>query len=309
MKGIRFIPDNTSFDFVSFRFIAYGITALLVVGSIILTLTKGLNFGIDFRGGYLVEARFEQPADIAGLRHKLNQLKVGEVKLQSLENPRDVLIRIERSKGADPDEHTLTQVKSALGDKVSYRRIETVGPKVSGDLVNGAIWSVMWAMLAMLIYIWFRFEWQFSVCGIFALLHDCVGVIGFYALTQLEFNETAIIAILTTAGYSINDTVVIYDRIRENLRKQKVFDLKNIINKSINETLSRTILTSGTTLIALFALYLFGGEVIANFSLPIIVGISMGAFSSICVAALLLLFFDLTPKITTDPENPNARTA
>lgn len=309
MKGIRFVPDNTNFDFVSFRFIAYGVTALLVVGSLILLLTKGLNLGIDFRGGYLVEARFESAVDTSALRHKLNQLKIGEVKLQALENPRDVLIRIEKSKGADPDDQTLAQVKTTLGDKVSYRRIETVGPKVSGDLIEGAVWSVIWAMVAMLIYIWIRFEWQFSLCGIFALLHDCIGVVGFYALTQAEFNETAIIAILTTAGYSINDTVVIYDRIRENLRKQKVFVLENIINKSINETLSRTILTSGTTLIALFALYLFGGEVIANFSLPIIVGISMGAFSSICVAALLLLFFDLTPKMSEDPQNPNSQTA
>lgn len=293
MKGIRFVPDNTKIDFIGFRKIAYVITALLVLGSIVLCFTKGLNFGIDFRGGYLLEARFAQAPDQSQLRHQLNQLGLGDIKLQGMENPKDILIRVERSKGTEPDDVTLNTIKKSLGDQVTYRRIETVGPKVSEDLMSGAFWSVVWAMAAMLIYIWFRFEWQFSVCGIFALLHDCIGVVGFYALTQMEFNETAIIAILTTAGYSINDTVVIYDRIRENLRKFKTTPLAEVINRSINETLSRTILTSGTTLLALFALYFFGGEVIANFGLPIIVGISMGAFSSICVAALLLLFFDI----------------
>lgn len=293
MQGLRFFPSNPNFDFIGFRNIAYGFTLFIVLGSLLAWLINGFNFGIDFRGGYLIEARFEKAVDLAKTRADLSKIDVGDIRLQALEKPTDVLIRAEQAKQGHTDEQIISSIKDALGDGVTYRRVETVGPKVSETLVEGAIWSVIWAMLAMLVYVWMRFEWQFSVCGIMALAHDCIGVLGFYAISGMEFNETAIIAILTTAGYSINDTVVIYDRIRENFRRFTKTPTDKLVNQSINETLSRTILTSGTTLLALAALYIFGGEVIGNFSLPIIVGISLGTFSSICVSALLLLFFEI----------------
>ncbi len=311
MQGIRFLPSNPNFDFIGFRKLAYGLAATIVIGSLSAWLINGFNFGIDFRGGYLIEARFSQAVNLADTRAALSKIDVGDIKLQALEKPTDILIRAEQAKSGNTDAQIITTIKNALGKNVTYRRVETVGPKVSETLVEGAIWSVIWAMLAMLVYVWMRFEWQFSLCGIMALTHDCVGVLGFYAISGMEFNETAIIAILTTAGYSINDTVVIYDRIRENFRRFTKTATDKLVNQSINETLSRTILTSGTTLLALAALYVFGGEVIGTFSLPIIVGITLGTFSSICVSALLLLFFDIDREHFAPQEDtsPNPRTA
>ena len=302
MALLSLVPPDTTFDFVKRRAVAFIVSSVIVLGSLGAFAINGLNYGIDFRGGFLIEIRTPTTADLGALRAKLSDLDLGEVKLQGFgKNDRDVMIRVERQRGDEKAQATaLERIKQALGTQVSYRRVETVGPKVSADLKRNGFMAIGFALLAMLVYIWFRFEWQFGVCAIIALTHDCISIVGLYSLFKfLEFNETAIIAILTTAGYSINDTVVIYDRIRENLRKYKKAPIAEIINRSINDTLSRTMLTSVTTLLALFALYMFGGKVIATFSLPIICGITVGTYSSLCLASLLLLYF----KIGGDSRN------
>jgi preprotein translocase SecF subunit len=292
MGLIPLVPANTKIDFVRMRYAAFAFSIIVIAGSLLALATEGLNYGIDFRGGFLIEIRTPQVADIALLRTSLSALNLGEVKLQEAGGPRDVMIRIEKQKGGDEaQQEALTKIKAALGKDVEYRRIETVGPKVSEDLINNGLIAVGLAMLAMLVYIWFRYEWQFGVCGVLALLHDCLAILGLYAVSPLEFNETSLIAILTTLGYSINDTVVIYDRLRENFRKYKKMPLPELLNLSMNETLSRTTLTVATTLLSLLALYLFGGKIIAEFSLPIIFGITFGTYSSIFISSLLLLYF------------------
>lgn len=288
--GFHFIPYDTKFDFISKKNIVFailGVISLICLGSM---LFKGFNYGIDFKGGLLLEVRTQGPADIGQLRSDLNGVVQGEVTLQEFGSPNDILIRVEQQPGGDEAQlKALNKIKEKLGTSIEYRRVETVGPKVSADLIRNGIYAVIWALVAMLIYIWFRFEWQFGVCSLITLAHDALIVLGLFSIFALEFNETAIIAVLITITYSINDTVVIYDRIRENLRKFKKMPLGDLLNQSINETLSRTILTSLTTLLALLALYLFGGPVIAAFSLPIIVGILAGTVSSITVSAPLLL--------------------
>jgi preprotein translocase subunit SecF len=289
--GLQLIPYNTNFDVVGKKNIIFGIliaVAVLCLGSIFI---QGFNYGIDFKGGLLLEIRTHEPvADIAKLRSDMSSVVVGEVTLQEFGSPNDILIRVERQPGGDEEQlAALAKIKDKLGTSVDYRRVETVGPKVSADLIRNGVYAVLWALIAMLVYIWFRFEWQFGVCSFITLAHDSLIVLGLFSLFQLEFNETTIIAVLITVTYSINDTVVIYDRIRENLRKFKKLPLGELINLSINETLSRTILTSTTTLLSLLGLYFFGGPVIAAFSFPIIVGITAGTISSITVSAPLLL--------------------
>ncbi|HBN22630.1 MAG TPA: protein translocase subunit SecF, partial [Holosporales bacterium] len=260
MRGLQLVPYDTKIDFSGRRFLAYGLAIAIIIVSFTALFTKGLNYGIDFKGGLLIEIRTPEKADIAGLRSTLNDLGLGEVKLQDFGTDRDVLIRIEQQDGGEKAQVVALQmVKSTLGDKVDYRRVETVGAKVSADLIKNGIMAVIFAMVGMLIYIWIRFEWEYGVCGILALAHDAIAVLGFYAISGFEFNETAFAALLTTVGYSINDTVVIYDRLREDLRKFKTTPLGELVNLSANGTLSRTVLTSGSTLLALFALYIFGG--------------------------------------------------
>ncbi len=294
MRGLQLVPYNTKIDFTGRRYIAYALAALIVLGSFGALFTKGLNLGIDFKGGLLIEIRTPGKADIAGLRSTLNGLGLGEVKLQDFGTDRDVLIRVEQQDGGEKAQAVaLKMIKATLGDQVDYRRVETVGAKVSGDLIQNGIMALAFAMVGMLIYIWIRFEWEYGVCGVLALSHDAIAVLGFYAISGFEFNETAFAAILTTVGYSINDTVVIFDRLRENLRKYKTTPIPELINISANNTLSRTLLTAGSTILALFALYFFGGPVIENFSMPIIVGVIAGTFSSIFLSVNLLSFFDL----------------
>ncbi len=302
---VNLIPQDTKIDFVGFRKITLTISGLIVLGSILLMLIKGLNFGIDFRGGFLIEIRTEKEADLNTMRSTLSGLGLGDVKLQNTDSPHDVMIRLEQQPGGDAAQGVaLKKVKEALGEGVTYRRIDSVGPTFSEDLAYNGMIAFTLALLAMLIYIWLRFEWQFGLCAVIALLHDGLSVFGFYSFSGFEFNETVIIAVLTTIGYSINDTVVVYDRIRENLRKYKKASQTEIINRSINETLSRTVLTSGSTLLALIALYWVGGTVIENFTLPIIVGVGIGTYSSICLASILLLFFDVRTAVESSaPEN------
>jgi len=295
--GLQLIPYDTSFNFVAKKNIIFAVVAFVAVLCIGSILFHGFNYGIDFKGGLLLEIRTQEAANLAKLRSDLSGAVKGEVTLQEFGGPSDILIRVERQPGGEAEQlSALNKVKQTLGSTVDYRRVETVGPKVSEDLIRNGIYAIIWSLIAMLIYIWFRFEWQFGVCSVITLAHDTLIVLGLFSLFQLEFNETAIIAILITVTYSINDTVVIYDRIRENLRKFKRIPLTELINRSINETLSRTILTSTTTLLSLLGLYLFGGPVIAAFSLPIIVGITAGTISSIAVSTPLLLHMRLRPE-------------
>jgi preprotein translocase subunit SecF len=248
--------------------------------------------GIDFLGGILIEAKTDGPADISKLRREMNGLDLGEIKLQEFGAPDDILIRIQKQEGGEKAQQAaIRKVKAALDSSVvEYRRTEFVGPTVGAELREAATWAVFSAIGAILLYIWFRFEWQFGLGAVIALLHDVITTIGLFALLQLEFNLATVAAILTIAGYSINDTVVVYDRVRENMRRYKKMPYEELFNNAINQTLSRTVVTSVTTLLALIALYIFGGEVIRGFSIALIWGVLIGTYSSIALAVPFLLY-------------------
>jgi len=292
VKKLRIVPADTAIDFMGRRIIAFAFSAFLVLASIGLFLGEGLNLGIDFLGGILVEVKTEGPADVGAMRSTLGKLGLGDVSLQEFGAHDVVLIRIQRQEGGDEaQQRAVTAVKEALGSTVvEYRRTETVGPTVGVELQEAAIVAVLAAIGAILVYIWFRFEWQFGVAAVVALMHDVISTIGLFSLLQLEFNLATVAAILTIAGYSINDTVVVFDRVRENLRKYKKMPLADLFNLSINGTLSRTVVTSFTTLLALFSLSILGGEVIRGFSVAMIWGIVVGTYSSIALAVPLLLY-------------------
>ncbi|MBO6949554.1 MAG: protein translocase subunit SecF [Rhodospirillales bacterium] len=297
MKALNLIPAGVDIGFISKRKLFFVFSALLLAASVSLTLTKGLNFGIDFKGGILIEVRTEGPANIADMRGKLSTLGLGDISLQEFGEVTDVLIRIQRQPGGDAaQQEAVNAVKGALDENIQYRRTEFVGPQVSAELLEDGIMAVSLAMLAILVYIWFRFEWQFGVGAVIALVHDVTTTIGIFALLGFEFNLSTVAAVLTIAGYSINDTVVVYDRVRENLRKYKTMPLAELLNLSINNTLSRTLITSLTTLLALAALFFLGGEVIRDFSFAMIWGVVVGTYSSICIAVPLLLYFGLDDK-------------
>ena len=294
MRGLRLVPENTSIPFIPWRKVFFVFSIAMVVASIALFLTRGLNYGIDFRGGILLDVRTDGPADIASMRSTLSGLGLGEVALQEFGAPDNVLIRLQEQDGGEAAQQAaVSLVKETLGDNVEYRRTEFVGPKVSDELFWDGIYAVSAAIFAILVYIWFRFEWQFGMAAVVALLHDVLTTIGLFALLGLEFNLSTVAAVLTIAGYSINDTVVVFDRVRENLRKYKKMELPALLNMSINATLSRTVMTSVTTLLALLSLYFLGGEVIRGFSLAMIWGVLIGTYSSICLAVPLLLYFQL----------------
>ncbi|MGB5093932.1 MAG: protein translocase subunit SecF [Parvibaculum sp.] len=289
---LKLVPDHTDFKFVKYRHIAVGISVVIMVLSVILMFTKGLNFGIDFRGGTVMEVASQQPIDIADMRSRLNGLGLGEVQLQKFGGDNNVLIRVgaHATETAQQSQAGIDKIKAELGSGIEYRRIETVGPQVSGELVWSATMAVVVSIALMFAYIWFRFEWQFGLGAVLALAHDVLATIGVFSLMQFEFNLTTIAALLTIVGYSMNDTVVVFDRIRESLRKYKKMDLGELIDLSINDTLSRTIMTSVTTLLALLALFIFGGEVISSFTFAMIFGILIGTYSSIFVAAPVLIW-------------------
>jgi len=293
-RGITIVPHGVNIPFIPRRMWFFVISGLLVAVSVALFTIKGLSYGIDFQGGILIEVRTPAPADLAEMRGKLTGLGLGDVSLQGFGDPREVLIRIQRQEGDEKAQQAaVAKVKDALGAGVEYRRTEFVGPQVSEELFRDGVMAVSFSVIGILMYVWFRFEWQFGVAAIVALVHDVFITIGVFALLDMEFNLTTVAAVLTIAGYSINDTVVVFDRIRENLRKFKKMPLPQLFNDSINQTLSRTVLTSGTTLAAVVALYALGGEVIRGFSFALIWGISVGTYSSICVAAPLLLYLDI----------------
>lgn len=302
---LRIIKDETHFPFIKFRSIAFVVSCILIIASIALFMTRGLNYGIDFVGGILIEVRMEQEADLAQLRGSLDGLGLGSVQIQQFGEPNDVLIRVQRQEGdATAQEAAVNLVRDRLSEivdgDISYRRVEFVGPKVSGELVSDGILAVSLALAAVLFYIWIRFEWQFGLGAVVALFHDVIITIGVFSLTQIEFNLAIIAALLTIVGYSLNDTVVVYDRIRENLLKFRKMPITELLDLSINDTLSRTILTSFTTLLALGALYVFGGAVIAGFTFAMIWGVVIGTYSSVFVAAPLLLLINPRDQETDD---------
>lgn len=304
-RGVKFLPSGTKFNFVGKRIFAMVLSVAILLGSAGVLATKGLNFGIDFAGGIQMEVRSEEPVDLSALRTKLQKLDIGEVGLQGIGNTdRDVMIRIP----AFPDEVSqnaaLDKVRNALGDGFEDRRTEVVGPKVGDELIEDGILAVVCAIAAIAGYIWLRFEWHFAMGGTIALTHDVLATLGVFSLTGMEFNLTSVAAILTIAGYSINDTVVVYDRVRENMRKYKKKSLTDLLNLSLNEVLSRTILTSVTTVISVAAIALFGGDVLRNFALALIWGVGIGTYSSIFIALPMLIIFNLRSEhMTRDNED------
>jgi preprotein translocase SecF subunit len=290
------VPDGTRIPFMRWRYMGLGLSIFGFVASFVLILTMGLNFGIDFRGGILVEVRTEGPADLEAMRSTLGGLGLGEISLQEFGQDTDVLIRIQRQEGGDAEQQAaVDSLRQAMANgfgEVQYRRVEFVGPQVSDELIEKGVIAVFLAIGAMLIYVWLRFEWQFSVGAVLALLHDVALTLGLFSLLQLDFGLPIVAAVLTIVGYSMNDTVVIYDRVRENLRKYKKLPLIDLIDRSLNETLARTVMTGVTTLIALFALYIFGGEVISGFTLAMIWGVVVGTYSSVFIAAPVLIYLE-----------------
>jgi preprotein translocase subunit SecF len=294
MRGIHFIPADTRVPFMRFHKLFLGTSAFVIAASILLVLFAGLNLGIDFRGGILLDVKTSGPADIPAIRQILGGLDLGEVGIQEFGSPDNVLIRLQRQEGEDAEQSaTINRLKEALGGNVEYRRIELVGPQVSAELFRDAMYALAAALLSIAAYLWFRFEWQFGLSGVISLLHDVIAIVGVFALLGYEFNLTIVAAILTIAGYSINDSVVVFDRIRENMRKYKTMPFIDLLDLSINQTLSRTFITGLTTIIVLIVLYLLGGEVLRGFSFAMLFGVIIGTYSSVFVAVPLLLYLDV----------------
>ena len=292
MRTLKLVPSTPDFKFVRYNRRAFVISSVLIIGSFVAFFMQGLNFGIDFKGGILVEISSSEPVDIAALRGRMQTLELGEVQIQQFGTPTDVLIRVAEAADAASTERDLSAVDAMRQDlegEFEIRRVEIVGPQVSRELIQTGLLAVVGAIGSMLIYIWFRFEWQFSVGAVMALVHDVILTIGVFSLLQLDFNLSILAAILTIVGYSMNDTVVVYDRVRENLRKYKKMDISELLDIAINQTLSRTVMTSVTTLLALIALYTLGGEVIRGFTFAMIWGVLVGTYSSIFIAAPLLI--------------------
>jgi preprotein translocase subunit SecF len=293
LPSLRIVPDDTHFDFTRFRRISFPISAVLSICAITLFFTHGLNFGIDFKGGTLLEVQAKSgAADIAAMRRTLDALQLGEVQLQQFGGPENVLIRVAEQPGGDAAQQEAVQkVRGALGDSVNYRRVEVVGPRVSGELLAYGMIGLMLAIVGILIYLWFRFEWQFALGAMIANVHDIVLTIGFMSISQVDFDLTSIAALLTILGYSLNDTVVIYDRIREMLRRYKKMPMPQLLNESINSTLSRSIITHVTVTLALLALLLFGGHAIHSFTAVMMFGVVLvGTYTSIFIAAPILIY-------------------
>src|SRR5512139_194959 len=293
MRLLRIVPDDTKFDFMRFRRISFPMSALLSIIAISLYFFHGLNFGIDFKGGTLIEVQSKSGfADLAKMRAALSTLGLGEVQLQQFGAPNDVLIRIaEQSGGETAQQEAVNKVRGALGNEVEYRRVEVVGPRVSGELLSYGVIGLGLAIFCILIYLWFRFEWQFALGAMIANVHDIVLTIGFMSITQIDFDLTSIAALLTILGYSLNDTVVIYDRIREMLRRYRKLPMPELLNESINSTLSRSIITHVTVTLALLALLLFGGHAIHSFTAVMMFGVVLvGTYTSIFIAAPILIY-------------------
>lgn len=305
-KGIHIVPPDTKFDFIGQRYFAFAVTLAMILGSLYFVFDRGLSYGIDFTGGTLIEVSVKEEPDLAGLREDLNNLELGEISLQEFGGANTLLIRVP-GQGEDPD------VQKAAIDKVrgtidadyadaDYRRVEFVGPQVGEELKKKGFYAVVFALLGIMAYVWVRFEWQFGLAALISIAHDVIAVLGFMAFTGMTFDLSTLAAVLMVAGFSINDTVVIFDRIREIMRKYRKMPLREVCNISINQTLSRTIMTSMLTLLALIALWVFGGEVIQGFVDALLFGFIVGTYSSVYVAASLLLYMGLRSQ----PEEKHA---
>ena len=325
-NGLHIVPPNTRIDFMRYHRIAFVVSVLMVVASILLVAVKGLNFGVDFAGGILIEATAPRPVDLGSLRSQLSAIEVGDVALQGFGDPNKALIRLpyqtfteadrqaaieklkEERRGVAADElerlsygragqeaqqRAIELVKSTLGSEYVIDRTEFVGPKVGSELKRNAVLATVLALLGIMAYIWFRYEWQFAVNCIVALFHDCITTVGLFALIGWQFDLNTVAAVLTIAGFSVNDTVVIYDRIREELRRYKKMPLGELLSMSINRTLSRTLMTSGLALLSVLAILFFGGEVLRGFALAMTWGIVIGTYSTIFVASPMLIYMNL----------------
>jgi preprotein translocase subunit SecF len=307
VRLLRIVPDDTRFDFMRFRRISFPVSALLSIAAIALFFFHGLNFGIDFVGGTLMEVQTKAgPADLAKMRSTIGGLKLGDFQLQEFGAPNDVLIRISEQPGGDEAQQAAVQkVREALGDEVDYRRVEVVGPSVSTELLAYGTIGLVMAIGAILIYLWFRFEWQFALGAMIANVHDLVLTVGFMSLTHIDFDLTSIAALLTILGYSLNDTVVIYDRIREMLRRYKRMPMPELLNVSINATLSRSIVTHLTVAISLLALLLFGGQAIHSFTATMMFGVVLvGTYTSVFIASPILIYLGVGANRMGGAEEP-----
>ena len=296
---IRLIKKTPNIAFIKYRKTFFSISLLMALIAILSLWIKGLNFGIDFKGGLLIEVKFKQNIEAENIRQELGVINIGDFSLQGLDNSNDnYLLKIEfDDQGTKNQENIVNMVKNkfekSFGIDIDYRRVEYVGPTVSSELVLAGIIAILAAICSMLIYIWFRFELPFAIGAIVALLHDIILTLGVFSILGLEFNLSTVAAILLIIGYSMNDTVVVYDRIRENLRKFKKMELKSLLDKSINETLTRTINTTITTMLALGALYLIGGQIISDFAFAMLWGIIVGTYSSIFIASTILVYLNI----------------
>jgi preprotein translocase subunit SecF len=294
MKLLRLVPDNTKIRFMRFRTFSFPAALIIAAISLFLFSYVGLNYGIDFKGGTIIEMKTQGPADVGAIRAQLGALDVGAVQVQQFGQPDEVLVRIEQQDGGEQSQQAaVNQIRQLFEQTAEIRRVEIVGPSVSGELAAAASIAILVALVGIMIYVWIRFEWQFAVGAILTTVNDVLVTVGLFVILQLDFSLSSIAAVLTIIGYSLNDTVVVYDRIRENLRKYKKMALPDLLDLSINETLTRTTMTSVTTLLALVALYAFGGEVIQSFTLAMIFGILIGTYSSIFLAAPFLILFGL----------------
>ena len=295
MSSIRWIKKDLKINFLRVKNIATILSILAIISSLFFLVYKNLNFGIDFKGGTLIEIKKDTQLSIAEIRNQLSELNIGDIQIQTFGSDDIILIRIENSTNLDAnaDMNSIELIRSSLGNDVIIQRTEIVGPKVSSELIQKGIIAIIIAVFLMLFYIWIRFEWQFSIGAVTALIHDVMITMGIFSFLQIEFNLSIIAALLTIIGYSMNDTVVVYDRIRENLRKYKQMNIFDLINQSLNETMSRTLLTSVTTLLALFSLYFLGGEVLKGFTLAMIIGVFIGTYSSVFIASQIILYLNV----------------
>jgi len=302
LKLLRLVPDETHLPFMAWRRVTFPLSGLLSLLAIVLFFTVGLNFGIDFRGGTLIELKSKSgPADLADIRAKIGALNLGDMQLQRFGAPDDVLIRLAQQPGGEAAQQAaVAKVKGTLGDGFEYQRVEVVGPRVSGELVQNGILGMLVAMVGILIYLWFRFEWQFAVGATVATLHDVVLTIGFYCITQLDFDLSSVAAVLTIMGYSVNDTVVIYDRIREMLRRYKRVPIAELLDLAMNTTLSRTVITSTTVILSLLGMLFFGPEAIQSFVRAMLFGSIVGVYSSAFIAAPMLIYLGVRTQAKSE---------
>lgn len=302
MKPIKLVPDDTKIDFMKGRYVAFAFTLFLMAAAIFGLVTKGLNFGIDFTGGTLIEIRLAEEPNLSDLRSTLNQLGLGDIQLQEFGQERDLLIRMAQQEGGPEEQQAaINRVRDTLNQRygeagVEFRRTEFVGPQVGEELKRQGLMAVLLALGGILAYIWFRFEWHFAAAAIATTAHDALFIVGMFALMQWQFDLSTVAAVLMITGYSINDTVVVFDRVRENLRKFKKMPLVDLLNLSINQMLNRSLMTSLTTVLAMLALWLLGGEVIRGFVNALVIGIALGTYSSIFVAAPMLMYLRLRPS-------------